>query len=193
MPRPRIAAEPRKEFEPWRVMSAEPNLVARARALRSLIEAEADEAERLGTTTKPVVEAVAENQLFWTMVPEVCGGLEAPIETALGVFEELAFADGSTGWSVMANASSTCFAAIYCDDDAVRAMFPSGAPGIVAGMFGPVGTARRTDDGFLFSGNYRFGSGMAHATWIAAGAMELDGATGEVATTASGLPSMLVG
>ncbi len=47
------------------------DLVARARALRPLIEAEAEEAEATGTTTKPVVDAIAEQQLFWTMVPKV--------------------------------------------------------------------------------------------------------------------------
>src|SRR4029077_17504937 len=107
-----------------------------------------------------------------TMVPTVCGGAEAPIETALAVFEELAYADGSTGWSVMANASSSAFAAIYCDDDAAAAMFPPGAPGIHAGMFGPVGSAVARDDGYVISGNYRFGSGCGHATWLAAGATE---------------------
>src|SRR5262245_39327398 len=102
------------------------DLVARARSLRPLIEAEADEAERAGTTTKKVVDAIAEQQLFWTMVPRECGGLEASMETSLEVFEELADADGSTGWSVMANVTSTMFAAIYCDDAAVSEMFPKG-------------------------------------------------------------------
>ena len=86
---------------------ADPDLVARARALRPLIEAEAEEAEATGTTTKRVVDAVAEQQLFWVMVPRAAGGQEASIGTCLGVFEELAYADGSTGWSAMANASST--------------------------------------------------------------------------------------
>jgi alkylation response protein AidB-like acyl-CoA dehydrogenase len=169
----------------------DPDLLARARAVAPLIEADALEAEQAGTTTKRVVEAIAEQQLFWTMVPKVCGGLEAPIATALGVFEALAHADGSTGWSVMANASSSAFAALYCDDDAVATMFPAGAPGIHAGMFGPVGDAVAGAGGFRFSGNYRFGSGCAHATWIAAGAIESK--DGEPVVTESGLPSMLVG
>jgi alkylation response protein AidB-like acyl-CoA dehydrogenase len=189
----RLEIAERRLDDGWRAMSAKEDLVARARALRPLIEADADEAERIGTTTKRVVEAVAEQRLFWSMVPAECGGLEAGIESALAVFEELAFADGSTGWSVVANASSSCFAAIYCDDDAVREMFPRDDPGIAAGMFGPVGRALRADDGYVFSGNYRFGSGMAHATWIAAGAMEQDPPTGEVAIAESGLPSLLVG
>src|SRR5262245_43499548 len=113
----------------------DPDLVARAWALAPLIEADALEAEQTGTPTKRVVDAIAEQQLFWTMVPEGCGGLEASIEVALGVFEALAHADGSTGWSAMANATSSAFAALYCGDDAVATMFPPGAPGIHAGMF----------------------------------------------------------
>ena len=145
----------------------------------------------MGTTTKPVVDAVAEQQLFWTMVPKECGGLEAPIGDALGVFEELAYADGSTGWSIMANATSSAFAALYCGDDAVSEMFPPGDPGIHAGMFGPVGTACAIDGGYVFSGNYSFGSGTADATWIGAGATEEK--DGEPVVTAAGLPSLFVG
>jgi alkylation response protein AidB-like acyl-CoA dehydrogenase len=169
----------------------DPDLVARARVLAPVIEADALEAEQSGTTTKRVVDAVAEQQLFWTMVPTVCGGLEAPIATALGVFEALAYADGSTGWSVMANATSSAFAALYCEDDAVVTMFPAGSPGIHAGMFGPVGNAVAEDGGYVFSGSYRFGSGCAHATWLAAGVIESK--DGEPVVTDAGLPSMLVG
>jgi alkylation response protein AidB-like acyl-CoA dehydrogenase len=171
--------------------AAAADLVARARSLRSLVEADAEEAERTGTTTKRVVDAVAEQGLFQTLVPAELGGQEAPIDVALGVFEELAYADGSTGWSVMANATSSTFAAIYCGDDAVADMFPPGAPGVHAGMFGPVGTAARDGDGYLISGSYRFGSGTGHANWIAAGATEQR--DGEPVVTDAGLPSLLVG
>jgi alkylation response protein AidB-like acyl-CoA dehydrogenase len=167
------------------------DLVARARGLRSLVEADAEEAERTGTTTKRVVDAVTEQGLFQTLVPAELGGCEAAIDVALGVFEELAYADGSTGWSVMANATSSTFAALYCGDDAVASMFPPGAPGVHAGMFGPVGTAERDGDGYVFSGSYRFGSGTAHAHWIAAGATERR--DGEPVVTEAGLPSLLVG
>src|SRR5262245_57404707 len=96
-----------------------PDLADRARSLRTLIEADAEAAEASGTTTQPVVDGLAEQELFWVMVPRACGGLEAPIATSLAVFEELAFADGSTGWSAMANATSSAFAALYCSEDAV--------------------------------------------------------------------------
>lgn len=171
------------------------DLVERARALRPLIEAEAEESERQGTTTKRIVDAVAEAELFWILVPRELGGSETDIVTALEVFEELAYADGSTGWSVMANATASCFAALYCDDAGVAVMFPPGAPGIHGGMFGPVGRATVTDRGYLVDGSYRFGSGTAHATWIAAGVVEhRPGPDGELgpAVSASGLPAMRI-
>jgi alkylation response protein AidB-like acyl-CoA dehydrogenase len=169
----------------------EESWVERARALAPLIEAEADQGEHDTTTTGRVVDALADAELFWILVPRELGGAETDAVTALAVFEELARADGSTGWSSMANVTATCFGAIYTGDEAVRALFPEGAPGIVAGMFGPVGQARRVDGGFRVSGRYQFGSGCAHASWIAAGTMEI-GDEGNQLTTESGLPAMHV-
>ena len=72
-------------------------LVDKARALRPLIEHDAATAEAETSTTKAVVDALAEAELFWMLVPRELGGAEAGIEDALAVFEELAYADGSTG------------------------------------------------------------------------------------------------
>jgi alkylation response protein AidB-like acyl-CoA dehydrogenase len=166
-------------------------LVDKARALRPLIEREAARAEEETTTTQVVVDALTGAELFWILVPRELGGAEAGIEDALAVFEELAYADGSTGWSTMANATSSAFAAIYTGDDAAKTMFGPNGRGIHAGMFGPVGIARATDDGFVVSGKYQFGSGCAHATWIAAGTQEID-ADGAPLNDESGLPALRV-
>jgi alkylation response protein AidB-like acyl-CoA dehydrogenase len=166
-------------------------LVDEARALRPLIDQEAARAEAEGTTTQPVVDALAAAGLFWILVPRELGGAEAGIEDALAVFEELAYADGSTGWSAMANATSSAFAAIYTSDDAAKTMFNADGLGIHAGMLGPVGTARVDDDGFVVTGRYQFGSGCGHATWFGAGTQEVDGA-GERRNDESGLPALRV-
>ena len=166
-------------------------LVDEARALRPLIEQEAARAEAETTTTQTVVDALAAAQLFWMLVPRELGGAEAGIEDALAVFEELAYADGSTGWSAMANTTSSAFAAIYTSDDAAKAMFNADGLGIHAGMLGPVGTARVENDGFVVTGRYQFGSGCGHATWIGAGTQEID-AAGERMNDASGLPALRI-
>jgi alkylation response protein AidB-like acyl-CoA dehydrogenase len=166
-------------------------LVDKARALRPLIEQDAARAETETTTTKAVVDAIAEAELFWILVPRELGGAEAGIEDALGVFEELAYADGSTGWSTMANVTSSCFASIYTSDDAAKTMFNADGRGIHAGMLGPVGTALGTDDGFTVTGRYQFGSGCAHSTWFGCGTQEVD-AEGNRLNDASGLPALRV-
>ncbi len=166
-------------------------LVEKARALRPLIEHDAAQAEAESSTTDVVVDALAEAELFWIMVPRDLGGAEAAIEDVLSVFEELAYADGSTGWSAMANVTSSAFAAIYSSDDAAKTMFNGEGRGIHAGMLGPVGSARATDDGFIVDGKYQFGSGCAHATWFGAGTQEVDGA-GERLNDESGMPALRV-
>lgn len=166
-------------------------LIERARAIAPVIEAEADRAESDTTTTRVVVDALAGQDLFWLLVPEEFGGLGADVGTAVAVFEELARADGSTGWSLMANATSSCFSAIYTGASAAEAMFTRGTRGIHAGMLGPVGSARQVPGGFRVSGRYQFGSGCAHANFIGAGTVETDDA-GTQLTTESGLPAMRV-
>lgn len=168
----------------------DPDVLAVARSLTPLIESEAERSEAEGTMTQAVVDAVAEAGLFWIMVPTEVGGLGADIGTCLAVFEELAYADGSAGWSIMANATSSCFAAVYLEDAALDAMFGGDRLAIHGGMFGPVGQATVTDEGYLVEGDYRFGSGTGHADWIAAGVMEME--DGEPAVTELGLPAMTI-
>ncbi|MBK5287614.1 MAG: acyl-CoA dehydrogenase family protein [Acidimicrobiia bacterium] len=166
-------------------------LVERARAIAPIIEAEADQAEADTTTTQRVVDALTESELFWILVPKEFGGLGGDLTTALSVFDELSYADGSVGWSLMANSTSSCFAAIYTGETAAEQMFPDGNRGIHAGMLGPVGTARRVEGGYRVTGRYSFGSGCAHANYIGAGTIETDD-DGNQLTTESGLPAMRV-
>ena len=166
-------------------------IVARARALAPLIEAEADRAEIETTTTAAVVDALRDSELFWLLVPSEFGGLDTDVCTALAVFETLAYADGSVGWSAMANSTSSCFAAIYTGESAARTMFTDDSLAIHAGMLGPVGSARRVDGGYRVTGRYSFGSGCAHASYIGAGTIETDD-DGRQLTADSGLPAMRV-
>ena len=166
-------------------------IVARARALAPLIEAEADRAEIETTTTAAVVDALRDSELFWLLVPSEFGGLDTDVCTALAVFETLAYADGSVGWSAMANSTSLCFAAIYTGESAARTMFTDDSLAIHAGMLGPVGSARRVDGGYRVTGRYSFGSGCAHASYIGAGTIETDD-DGRQLTADSGLPAMRV-
>jgi len=164
--------------------------VATARSLAGLIDAQAADGDAAGTMTRPVVDALSDTGLFGLLVPRQLGGAEADAPTTLAVFEELSRADGSTGWSFLANACTTAFAAAYTGDEAVAAMFGGARPVVHAGMLGPRGEAKRVDGGYLVHGRYSFGSGCGHADWIGAGTLVT--ANGEFVTGPSGLPELRV-
>ncbi len=165
--------------------------VAAARSLVDLVETEAEAAELAGTMTEPVVDALHDAGLFGLMVPRELGGTEADIATCLEVFEILAWADASTGWSYMANATAAAFAAVFTSDDAVATIFDAGDRfPVVAGMFGPVGSSELVDGKYVATGRYGFASGSGHATWISGGTLVVQ--DGEFVPTANGLPEMRV-
>ena len=131
-------------------MSAAPAVTedprALARSLRELFEAEA-EATDAGLTLSPaVVEAVTRAGLFHLMVPRELGGSEADTDTILDVFEELAYADGSIGWTVMANASATSYVS-FLEPDVAAEMLRGHPEVTTAGQFSPFGSVARNGIG----------------------------------------------
>lgn len=160
------------------------------RSLVPLIEEAAESTEIAGTMPTPVAAALRDAGLFDAATPVELGGHGADIATLLDLFEMSAYADGSTGWSLMANVSSTAIAAGFTSDAGAAEMFPAGSPAVAAGMLGPVGVATEEGDGFRVRGNWQFGSGIGNANWVGMGAMvQRDGAP---ATTESGMPYMLI-
>jgi alkylation response protein AidB-like acyl-CoA dehydrogenase len=160
-----------------------------ARSLVPLIEQQAAAGERAGTLPAPVVDALRESGLLALQIPRALGGFEADAETTLTVYEDVCRADGSTGWTLLANASTSAFATTYTSDDAVKAMFANGVPSH-AGQFSPRGTAVAADGGFVVAGRYSFGSGSGHADWIGGGALEL--IDGQPRMLAPGRPAIRV-
>jgi len=112
-----------------------PTPLEKARALAPVIEREAPAGERTGTMPSAVVDALDAAGMFRLMVPQVLGGAEVDAVTAIEVLEEICRIDGSTGWSLLANVTSTAFAASYCSDAAVKEMFDGSRPAIHAGQF----------------------------------------------------------
>ena len=163
-------------------------LLARAADLADLIGREAERSESDATLSPVVVDALHESGLFGLMVPKELGGEEADLPTVVEVYEEVCRADGSTGWTLLANATTSAFAGAYTGRRAIDAMFTGAQTPVAAGQFSPRGTAVRNGDGdgFTVSGSYSFGSGSAHAAWIGGGALELR--DGELVPGPSGMP-----
>ena len=74
-----------------------------ARALRLLIESEAELVEQNATMTPAVVDALVGTGLFRLLVPGEFDGFEASPSTIIDVCEELSYADGAVGWAFAQN------------------------------------------------------------------------------------------
>jgi alkylation response protein AidB-like acyl-CoA dehydrogenase len=146
----------------------------KARALSPLIEARADETEADRVLAAEVHEALKETELYWILLPVELGGRGVAITTLIEVIEELSRADGSSGWSYMANAMSTAVAGAFLGDRAVHQMYGGGSRAIPAGMLGPAGKVVETEGGYRGGGMFSFGSGSAHADWFGAGMLVME-------------------
>jgi indole-3-acetate monooxygenase len=146
----------------------------RARELRSLIDTAAEKADG-GPIASETVQALDDAGLYGLLVPREVGGAEESLTDCLDVFAEVAAADGSTGWCLMASNTSAAFFGAWCDDDLASTVFGNGMPR-VAGQFAPKGTLTPLDGGgWRLSGQYQFGSGMNDAHFAGAGAITVVG------------------
>jgi alkylation response protein AidB-like acyl-CoA dehydrogenase len=146
-------------------------LLDRARELRSFIDAEAAKSQG-SELSKGTVDALVGADLFGVLSPKEVGGSELPIRELLDLFAEVARADGSAGWCLMAGASTIGYFGAYAEEPVVSELFAAGVP-LAAGQFAPNGTATQDGKGFRVNGNYQFGSGMSYAQWAGAGFLVL--------------------
>jgi len=143
------------------------SLLAAARELYATIDANA---AKSGDAPVPAetVQALRRAGLFGAMTPRELGGAELPLLDSIDVFAEVARADGSAGWCLMAGASAAAYFGAYGGDAFTEKMFADGVP-LVAGQFAPNGTGVPEPGGYRVNGSYQFGSGLHYAEWVGAG------------------------
>ena len=161
----------------------------RARALRGLIESEADNAESNGTVPATVIQALRDAELFWVLCPKELGGAGESILTYLETIEEVARSDGSTGWTLMANSTATTVAATQCSDEHVSRMFGGSRKPIMALAFAPSGRCTEQEGRWRGGGRFGFGSGINHADWVSGGLMFFD--DGKPRMAEGGMPKVV--
>jgi alkylation response protein AidB-like acyl-CoA dehydrogenase len=75
--------------------------LASAIRLTPLIRKHADQTERDRCLAQPVVAAMHQAGLLSLGLPAGLGGTETPVAAVMRTIEQVAYADGSTGWNVM--------------------------------------------------------------------------------------------
>lgn len=102
---------------------------------------------------------------FGILRPPSHGGAGADLHSAMRVFETLARADASVGWTVMIGAATWCDL-VGLPRHAFDAVL-SAADSIGAGVFNPSGSIVAVgDDAYRVDGRWGFASGCEHADWL---------------------------
>lgn len=130
------------------------------------------ETETAGSLPDPVLDIIYRERWFQLLVPAAFGGNELNLPDTVKLFEALAWADANVGWCVNLGAGANMFAG-YLDKAAATTIFNS-PKACCAGSGAISGKARRTENGYLLSGRWKYASGANHATHFTANAYLLD-------------------
>ena len=106
--------------------AAAADLPERAKAVAKLADQYADEGDRQGRLSEPVVDALHRERLLAMWVPQSLGGSELDPVSSLRVLEQLSYGDPSTGWVTMAASLAIGTGAAYLKDEAVDELFGGG-------------------------------------------------------------------
>jgi indole-3-acetate monooxygenase len=145
-----------------------------ARALAPRIRARAAEIEATRQLPPDLVLELAEARVFKVAVPEAEGGLGADVVTALQVIEEIARADGSTGWCVAMGINSFRQSAQLAPE-VRRELFFSEPIGVSAGSARERGRAVAVPGGYRVTGHWFFASGCMHSHMLHGACKVFDG------------------
>lgn len=162
-----------------------PALLAIARELSPEISSLSGDIERDRRVPPALIKKMAAAGLFRMCTPRDLGGAEADVPTILQVIEEVARADGSTGWCLMIGSTSAIISG-YLDERAASAVFGADPDVVIGGVLAPKGVARTTDGGFQVTGRWPFASGSQHCGWLLGGSIILEG--GAPRLLPSGMP-----
>jgi alkylation response protein AidB-like acyl-CoA dehydrogenase len=148
-------------------------LVDLAEAMRPVIEAGRDEAERLRRMPAPLADELRRAGAFRLTTPIELGGHECRLSEQLAVLESLARVDGPVAWNVWNG--NLGFVAAMLGADAAATIWDGGRDPIIANAAQPTGTATGDGGALVLSGRWKMLSAVDNADWVALFAFVMDG------------------
>ncbi len=144
-------------------MTASNDPCALPAALRTVIEADAAEAEMQGNMTTRVCTTLRDAGAFRLLTPVEFGGWETPLTTALNIYEAFGRIDASVGalvWNL-----NMGFVTALLPETGARRIFAGTHEPVLANSGAP-GTAERVRGGYRLSGRWPIVSGVDFADWV---------------------------
>ena len=165
-------------------------VLAAAKAAGPILDAEAEASETKGSLTDAAFEALNRGRFNAMAAPREFGGDELDFVPFLRVIEELARADGPSGWCAQAMAGYAGLFESALPEPGAAALAATGELPWIAGQAAPRGRADRVAGGYDFTGRFQFASGANMATHFAAGALVYR--DGVPSTAGNGLPETII-
>ena len=156
----------------WSMLSPE-HFQQAADRLVPVILGERDNIEQRRELPSCLVETMRDTGLFSLWLPKALGGPELTPSDFVRIIEVIARADGSVGWCAAVGACYSCFAG-YLAESVAREIYGAGTA-ILAGTLNPTGRATAVPGGYRVTGEWSYGSGILHSTWILGNCLIFDG------------------
>ena len=148
-----------------------PDFIAQAEELAPLLRKTARDSEIARRPLEHVIETITKSGLYSMMVPKVYGGDEEDLDTFFEVVLTLSRADASLAWLTgfliehnlwLLNFSEEVCQTLYADTNFVLAP---------ATLNIGAGSAQPVEGGYRLSGQWQWGTGILHSTWVLAGGL----------------------
>lgn len=149
------------------LLNGDPAVVARAEALRPVVEAASNEIERERRLPPALLDRLHEARLFRLLLPRSSNGIETDPLTFFHVIETIARGDASTAWC-LSQAGGCAMSAAYLDLPVAQSIFGDDPRAVLAWGPGPKVRAVACEGGYRVTGVWAFASGGRHATWLGA-------------------------
>ncbi|WP_322966326.1 hypothetical protein [Sphingomonas fuzhouensis] len=141
--------------------------IERIIALRPMIRAQQEEADKAGGYTREVHEALLEFGGYAPVRPKRYGGYEFDVATFLRTAIEMTRSDPGAGWCYTFATGHVPIIAGHYSKEAQDEIFSYGSGLALAPLRAPTGgTIRKTDGGYIVDGTWDWGSGMMYATHV---------------------------
>ena len=148
-------------------------LIGAALDLGPAITGARDEIERERRLPTPLVERLRDQGFFSLWLARDFGGPELGLADFVRVVEALARWDGSVAWCVTNGGGYSRFSGFLPEAVARRIFVEERA--VVAGNMGPIGKAAAVTGGYRVTGQWPYGSGIAHSGWLLGNCVVTDG------------------
>ncbi|RKT87917.1 Acyl-CoA dehydrogenase [Saccharopolyspora antimicrobica] len=149
-------------------LEPQPEVVARAAALRDQLASHRDEGERLRRLPDATIAALDAAGLFRAWVPRRFGGTELGLRTMVDATAEITKGDASAGWLVMILGCGDWLTGLF-PDKAQQEVFGPDPDTKICQVLTPKAAARRVDGGWRVSGRWAPASGCLHSEWAMLG------------------------